>query len=55
MAHRLGHGAQLDPLPAFLESLEKLELIHLAPARTPAFPANPPKEKARPMGRASFF
>src|SRR5580704_930073 len=49
LAHRPRHELQLHPLAPLFEVLESLALTHRQPA------SFAPKEKARPMGRASSF
>jgi len=53
VAQGFGHEAEFDPLAALLESLENFELVHFAPCGRGQRPAS--KEKARPVGRASFL
>jgi hypothetical protein len=50
VADGCGDEERFDPLAALFEILEELEFVHAAPPRI----ACRPKEKARPVGRASF-
>ena len=55
MAQGCGHEEEFDPLAALFEVFEELEFVHVAPVWGGLFATPAPKEKARPVGRASFF